>query len=313
MVTKVTKDYHAVSSFIDIALEAHILAALMVHLDMENLDATPAAFPNRLAIVNDEHKARILKNLIGGMVDTFIFNPMADSLQEVADPQGAERPNHQEDNIFNYATGFMKFGLIRAVTLLTTASADGNRALRNWKYSMIVYHQTHKIKYRLEAFLLQAAVRALLPSRLSEQVKWSRFVNYSGGEGNNLDGDYVMELLNKLAKSKIRGLGPNHTPEMVMRVGRTLMFCHDVTKQLEKQIGVSPFGRKHTDQDQARDRNIMIEELHTRVRVFQKQPGRQHPTFGVQPVDIFADCKVAELHAWLNAKRVEYGNGKWAF
>ena len=312
VVTKVSKDYHAVSAFIDTAVEAHVIAALMKFLEMPDLNATPGLFPKRLEVVNNDHKKRILRNLIGHMIDQFIFHPMVESLQKVADPH-QNAAEDCEDHIFNYATNFMKYGLLRGVSLLTTASGDGERALRNWKYSMIIYHQSHEIKYRLEAFLLHAAVKALLPPRLAEQVKWSRFVNYSGGNGNNLDGDYVMELLNNLAKSKIRGLGPNHTAEMVMRIGKTLMFCHDVTKHFERQIGAAPLGRTHKDQDLARDRNVMIEELHGRMNVFDKQPGRLHASFGVQPTDIFADCNVAELHQWLQAKRFEYGRGKWAF
>ena len=37
----------------------------------------------------------------------------------------------------------------------------------------------------------------------------------------NLDGDYVMELFNKL-------VGPNHSSDLVIRIGKTMMFCHDV-------------------------------------------------------------------------------------
>lgn len=313
VVTKVTKDYHAVSGFVDTVLESHIIAALMKHLNIESIDDTPKAFPKRLAIINDKQKKIIIKNIIGGMIDNFIFTPMAQRLQQVVKADCNAAPNQPEDHVFNYATNFMKYGLIRAVTLLTTASADGNRAVRNWKYSLLVYHQSQKIKYRLESFLLQAAVKALLPPRLVEQVKWSRFINYSGGIGNNLDGDYVMELLNKLAKNKIKNLGPNHTPEMVMRIGKIFMFCHDITRNFEKQLGIAPSGHGHTNQNITKDHNLMITELHTKVKVFDHQPGRQHPTFGTQPVDIFSECKVADLHQWLNAKRIEYGQGKWAF
>ncbi len=305
VVSKVSKNYHATGAFIDLVLEAHIIVAIMQHLEMDDVNQTPSMFPRRLHLVDRAGRKRFLKNLIGTVIDSFIFGPMVQSLQRVADPE-ANAGEDCHDRVLNYAANFMKFGLIRAVTVLTTASGDGNRAMWNWKYSLIIYQQGHKTKYRLEAFLLQAAVKALLPPRLAEQVKWSRFVNYSGGEGKNLDGDYVMERLNKLAKSKVRKLGPNHTSEMVMRIGKTLQFCYDVMKHFEVQIQVAPIGRTHKDRDLVRDRNLLIEELHNRVKVFEQHPGREHTYFAHQPVDIFADCDVADLHQWLSSKRVEF-------
>lgn len=85
---------------------------------------------------------------------------------------------------------------------------------------MLVYHQGHKIKYRLESFLLLAGVNALLTPRQKHQVTHNRFINLRGGEGHNLDGDYVMALLNRYAKSRIKLLGPNHNETCVERIGK---------------------------------------------------------------------------------------------
>lgn len=64
-----------------------------------------------------------------------------------------------------------------------------------------------------------------------QQIIWNRFVNLSGGQDKNLDGDYVMELMNKYAKGRVKLLGPTQTPEEVDRIGKTMMFCHNVNEK----------------------------------------------------------------------------------
>lgn len=177
---------------------------------------------------------------------------------------------------------------------------------------MLTYHGAHKYKYRLEAFLLVSSITALLPPRLREQVKWGRFINLSGGAGANLDGDEVMEHLNRLAKDRIKMLGPNHTPEVVNRIGKTIMFTRDVTKQLGLQTGVPLMSRSHTAQNLDADVNMVVSEL-KRSNVFQRHMGRQHATFGRTHSNIYSDINVQDLHKWLSTKKVEYSRGKWAF
>ena len=73
---------------------------------------------------------------------------------------------------------------------MSTASAGGLRALRHWRFALLAYHLAHKTKYRLEAFLITAATKALLPDRFVQELTWSRFVNFTGGKGNNPDADF---------------------------------------------------------------------------------------------------------------------------
>jgi len=317
VVTTVSKDYHAVSAFFDLAVECHVVAAAMQVLEMEDIDAKPACLPRRMEIVDKHKKSQILHSIAALIIDRFIFNKMTAVLEGMTDDdiQLPEEPvpQNEPDHVLNYASAVMKYGLLRRVALMSTKSGDGERALRHWKFAIPLYHEAHKTKYRLEGFLLIASVKALLPARLSKQVLCSRFVNLTGGEGNNLDGDYVLELQNNLAKSKIKTLGPNHTPEMVMRIGKTMMFSHEVTRCLGSQLGVAPISRTHTSQETTRDKHLIIEELHLIAKVFHYIPGREHATFSQQPDDIYSAIKVPELHKWLHEKKDEYAGTKWAF
>ena len=198
VVQQVSKNYHADSAFIDLTVNCHVVSAAMTHLNMANLHDRPAVLPGRLEVMSKDAKARLIRQISKNIVNTYIFQTMTEVLDNIAEGGDVQVGGH--DGVYNYATALMKFGLLRRVSLMSTATGDGLRSLRHWKFALLAYHQTHKTKYRLESFLLQAAVKVLLPERLAQQVLCSRFVNLTGGEGNNLDADYVLELFNNKVK-----------------------------------------------------------------------------------------------------------------
>ena len=232
VVTKVARDYHAVADFVDLITDCHVLAATMEHLGMTTVDSRPSSLPGSIHLWPADRKKTYLRQTVGTIIDKFLYN-------SVGVVPG-------EDHVYNYATALLKFGLLRRLMKLTTAVGDGERCMRNWRYCMVVFHQSRKVKYQLEAFLLQASVIALLPARLSKQVIWNRFVNLSGGEGRNLDGDYVMEHLNRLAKGRMKSLGPNHTPQMVDHIGKTVLFCSKLEQHMLVELGIPPTSREHS-------------------------------------------------------------------
>ena len=307
---KVTKNYHADAAFVDTVVNCHVVAATMTHLGMENINDRPANVPQRIEVLSKEAKARQLRQIARNIIDRYMFRSMTEVIDGIADQDVI--PGDDSDGIYNYATGVLKFGLLRRVSMMSTAAGDGLRALRHWRFALLAYHQTRKTKYRLEAFLLTAAVKALLPERFAQELTWSRFVNLTGGPGKNLDADYVLELFNNTVKTKLKTLGSNHTPAMVMRIARTVMFCHNVAKSLGEQLKVAPISRDHTEQDLQKDKGRIIDQLKTKSKVFTFTPGRQHAHFN-EPRDIFSGVNVPDLHRWLRDKKNEYANSKWAF
>ncbi len=315
VVTTVSKDYHAVSSFVDTVVDCHVIAAAMTSLQMKDLNDRPAGIRGRIEVMPVEDKARQLKQIARNIVDKYVFRVMTEVLDDIAEQEGPNDPDNPCDGVYNYATGLLKFGLIRRVSMLSTASGDGLRALRHWRFALLAYDQSKKTNYRLEAFILTAAVKCLLPERLGKEITWSRFVNLSGGQGKNLDADYVLELFNKKVKAKLKMLGPNQTPETVMKVARTIMFCDNLAKELGMQLGVPRTNRDHETPIPESDKELMIKELMDKAKVFQFTPARQHQHFN-EPRDIFSHVNVAKLHKWLRDKKREYDahhNGKWAF
>ncbi len=134
----------------------------------------------------------------------------------------------------------------------------------------------------------------------------------TGGIGSNLDADYVLELFNKTVKTKLKTMGPNQSPEYVMRVSRSIMFCQHLSKKLGQQLKLAPISRKHTDQDTTKDMRLMINELKNISKVFVHTPDRVHQHFK-EPWHIFSKVQSHEIHKWLNEKKNEYAADKWAF
>ena len=309
--TNVSHNYHHASAFMDLVGEGHVIAAALEFFGMEALDSYCPRIPRGAAKQDPHLRKRSLHHIVGEFIDEVIMNDMKRHLDMVArNTQEADEDN--QDGVHSYAVNVMKYCLLRRVNVTATRSGDGDRLIRHWKYAMLLYDSVHKTKYRLESFLFLAAMLALYTPRHREQVTWNRFISLSGGKGRNLDGDYVMELLNKYAKSRVKLIGPTHSPEIVMRIGKTMMFCHDVQVQLERQVRADFLSRDHTRQNLHDDLMKVVAEL-KKADVFKRMPGRSHPSFQDEPGDIFSSIDVAEFHNWLDGKKQEYSNNKFAF
>ena len=275
--SNVAHNYHNASAFIDLVGEGHIIAAALDFFGMESLDSYCARIPRATTQEDKVHQKRILTHKLGELVDEITMNDMTKSIEAVEQNiDAAEEEN--PDRVNSYASNLLKFCLLRRVNVTAIRCGDGDRVIRHWKYAMLLCDSAHKTKYRLESFLFLAAVLALYTPRHSEQVVWNRFIRLSGGKGKSLDGDYVMELMNKYAKSRVKLVGPTHSPELIMRIGKTMMFCHDVQVQLERQVKADFLSRDHTSQNVHDDLLNVVGELQ-KTEVFKRIPRRNHPSF----------------------------------
>ena len=138
------------------------------------------------------------------------------------------------------------------------------------------------------------------------------FVNLSGGRDRNLEGDYVMELLVRTAKKRIKRLGPNHKPSTVNKIGQTGNFCHDVGRSMEKQVGVACISRSHTVTDNSKDFEKILDCLR-KADVFKIIADRQYQHYKVESTNFLEKVNVKKLHAFLKEKKKIYSSGKFAF
>ena len=176
MAKSVKKDYHAAGDFVDTLTDAHVLALVMQELNISDMTEESKVLPENCEEMTLEDKKQYLTDLIGGIVDKYLIQSLSSTIDQTADSSTMPAECSQ-DGIFNYASNFLKLGLLRRINILATRAGDGNRLLRHWKFAFLIYFSNRNINYQLEAFLFLASVQALLTPRLSHQLLWNRYDN----------------------------------------------------------------------------------------------------------------------------------------
>ena len=212
------------------------------------------------------------------------------------------------DGVLNHSCNLLILGILFRIIQKTTEVGDGDRNVRNWKLSLLLYHSTRKYKYRLESFLFTSSVKALLPIRMAQQIIWNRYINLTRGEGKNLDGDYVIELHNRLAKDRIKSLGPNHIPENVNKIGKTVQILNDIEKHLCSQTKSALISQKHTKIKDTADFSIVLQEL-CQNNIFIAQNDRVS-YFGLTGGNMFVDFNKETFRTFINENKEKYSQGK---
>ena len=126
------------------------------------------------------------------------------------------------DNVYNYACEVLSLGLLYLEYKDAIREGDGERVMKIWKYLLLLFKASGRTNYSIEALTLLSQYYLILPSRLAEQLKWSRFVNTTGLPGHNISCDLHMEHLNREAKTAIKGLGANKSQKAILRTGRAI-------------------------------------------------------------------------------------------
>ena len=171
----VKNEYHAVSDFFDLATDAYIVSLVMTELKIQKLDETSSLVPVEMSSATQEDKRQFLENFISRIVDGQVMNYFSQVVDQLQDqcPISFETSG---DGVYEYATNFVRFALLRRINLMATRAGDGNRIMRHWRFAFLVYSANHNTNYQLEAFLLTASVKALLTPRMSHQLVWNRLV-----------------------------------------------------------------------------------------------------------------------------------------
>ena len=79
-----------------------------------------------------------------------------------------------------YACELMSLCLLYSDFRDRVREGDGDRVFLCWKFFLPIFKADRKSNYAIEAVTYLAKGSILLPSRLREQLLWSRFINTSG-------------------------------------------------------------------------------------------------------------------------------------
>ena len=119
------------------------------------------------------------------------------------------------DGVYAYAREVLSLGLLYSEFRDSIKEGDGGRVLRVWKYLLLLFKASGRTNYVIEALTLLTQYYMVLPPRIAEQLKWSRFINVHGLPGHNVSCDLHMEHLNREVKASIVGLGPNKSQKAI--------------------------------------------------------------------------------------------------
>ena len=157
---------------------------------------------------------------------------------------------------------------------------DDDRDMIIWKYLLLLFKASKRTNYAIEALTLLAQYYLILPPRLAEQLKWSRFVNVHGIPGHNISCDLHMEHLNREVnlKTAIKGLGANKSQKAILRTGKAVGVPTDNLQDLDDHNGISMDHGTHTVRSSKKDIAKVQKQL-TSSQVFTLTPGRQHKSF----------------------------------
>ena len=231
------------------------------------------------------------------MLQTFIADATKCTLDD------SKKPKSQDDHIFNYGIWIIQFGLIMMQLNDTENEGDGKRAVRNSKLLILLFRTSkHAKKYAFEIFRLISKLKCQMTQQMAARTIHGRFVNWTGGKGGNCPNDLKQEHLVKFTKKLIRGMGAQKTEKAMIRATSAATGLKQIIEQFDKVSSVSPESTAHTyrnAESDIKDMTRIIQDL----QVFDKKPGRAHPSFSSLPHSAFYNIDMVKLEKWMKGTK----------
>ena len=172
--------------FMDLTLDAHIVAAAMEFFGMTGVTSTPTTNIdiNQIRVLPKGEKKKALFIAVQQFLDHYTLHGKADQLASTVESLSKEpakkstkgdksktrgekemkkRQNELEDGVYKYACRVLGMNLLARNFHDASREGDGERLIRCWKFLLLHFKVDGRIKYSVEAFHLLAQVNALLP------------------------------------------------------------------------------------------------------------------------------------------------------
>ena len=200
------------------------------------------------------------------------------------------------DGVHNYARFLCHYGSLAMEFVDAWEEGDGERICRCWKLFLLHFYENGRKKYAWEALRLQLQL-VYLPSPLSLQLKWNRFVNTHGGLGHNIPCDLHNEHTNKLFKEVIANMGANLTDTAMQRAARAVTTLSHIRANYDKISGVPVQTSAHSTRPDDTD-VLRVTSVVQREQILQVKPGRHHSSH-VIPANPLLKLKNTDLMSWI--------------
>ena len=191
----------------------------------------------------------------------------------------------------------------------TCAEGDGDRNNINQKRLLSYFFRFNSFtKYAVEMFTSIAQVEALLSEELAQRVSWGRFVNWTGGEGNNIEGDKAQEICNCTSKSVVQGMGPNKTNNAIITASKAAPGIHQIKQQFDRTTKIHPSSRAHSTRASKDDEMIMFKDLR-KLRPFRIAAHRFHEHFQDISLSPLVGLDMEKFFSWLEKHKKQIAMG----
>ena len=177
------------------------------------------------------------------------------------------------DEMFRYASEFMKVALLYRDTVDCYKMGDGDRLSRNLKFLMLHFGHGKGTKYQLWVWHMLAYDIALLSEAERFMYKWNIAVNVTGGLRKCIPNDYLVEIYVQKVKEAMRAMGANVTFNAVRRAAKCINWLERMSSKL-----AGPQCGKHAQEKTEADMEEVAISL-VKLRNLECIPGRSHQTF----------------------------------
>jgi L1 cell adhesion molecule like protein len=277
------ENFDACDDLFNTALDGHIIAAALSYLNMTNISDTPSI---QVTDSSTEYRGDLLHQICSGIVSRFVQLKF-------------EKSTSEADGVYGYACKLLSLGLFYREFTDSIREGEGTRCLRCWRYLLLVFKATGRKNYSIEAFNMLAQYHFIFSPRQSHQLLWSRFVNVHGLPGRNIPCDLYMEHLNRLCKMALNHLGANKSDKAIKRTGLIIGVLETVLSNYDAVTGVSETSGQHKKASIDKDIKLILEELHTRTKVFEFTSNRCHSHFKNQTINVIGNIDQKALRKWM--------------
>lgn len=191
----------------------------------------------------------------------------------------------------------------------TCAEGDGDRNNINEKRLLSYFFNTASFtKYAVEMFTSIAQEKALLSEEVAQRVSWGKFVNWTGGEGKNIEGDKAQEICNCTSKSVVQGMGPNKTTTAIITASKASPGIHQIKNQFDKATKIHSSSRAHSTRSSKADELLMFKELR-KLRPFRITVNRCHEHFQDIALSSLVGLDMGKFFSWLEKHKRQIAMG----
>ena len=321
--------FDACDEFFMLVLTAYILTATMDFLGMDciNDNPNPIIIPPDVKQLNKDERKKILDGVSSLIVDSYVDIKTIDSTQASENEQdnetlintsGCSSSNSEgegcngdipgqalatgSDDVQRYARELMSLGLIYSEFCDSIREGDGVRVFRCFKYMLPLFKASNRVNYSGEIFCILAQHRFVLSPRLSHQLQWSRFVNTRGKPGKNIPCDLHMEHMNRIVKNAVRGLGANKAENAIVRTGKCVNTIAELLTAFDEDNGIKTPSSHHSIASEAKDLELLLNELCTQVNPFVYIPNRRYRNLKAPKATLLQSLDPKKFNSWLNQK-----------